>query len=439
MMTLKSLLILLVFLGFQSFSFTQSIRAYFTQSVDNSISPLTDAQQSAHLDDTICKLIDEANFLLDLAVWDNGSDKIVTAINNAYNRGVSVRYISSTNSFNAALSGLNSNIPVLKRSSGLTSNVMHNKFIIVDNQKILTGSMNFGEGSIFDDYNNILILENVDLALTYLTEFNEMWGSTGALPNEQNSKFGPAKSDNTTHQFTIDETLVESYFSPTDNTTAKIVNAINQADYTLDIALFTFTNNDIGDAVIAAKNRGVIVRCIMENESYFGSEFSSLQAAGIQLFSHEDVPMDFHHKYCIADAQYPDSDPVVVTGSHNWTNSAEDEYDENTLIIHDVLLANQYLEEFSKRFQELSGTNSTLSSEVFIPRMYPNPSTGTFRVETSGSAITELQIVDCSGKLILEENEIFYNKEFSLDALKGVFFVHLKFADSQTVYKLIVH
>lgn len=86
MTTIKSLLIL-VFLGFQSFSFTQSIRAYFTQSVDNSISTLTDAQHSSHLDDTICKLIDEANFLLDLAVWDNGSDKIVTAINNAYNRG----------------------------------------------------------------------------------------------------------------------------------------------------------------------------------------------------------------------------------------------------------------------------------------------------------------------------------------------------------------
>ncbi len=360
----------------------QNIKVYFNQSVDNSVSPITDAQTSANLDDTICSLIDSAIISLDIAVWDNGSSKIVTALNNAYNRGVQVRYISSTNSSNSALSGLNSNIPILKRNATLSSHVMHNKFIIIDNQKLLTGSMNFGTGSMFDDYNNIVIITDTGLAQNYTIEFNEMWGSTGSLPNTSNSKFGPDKTDNTTHNFTVSGTNIESYFSPTDNTTSKIVNAINTADYTLDIAMFTFINNDIGDAVIAAKNRGVNVRCIIENINYFGSEYNSLVSNGINVLSHSNLPNDLHHKYCIIDAAKADSDPIVVTGSHNWTNSAEDDYDENTLIIHDSIVANQYWEEFSKRFAESGALGVSDITNVSNHKFFPNPFSTTTTLQT---------------------------------------------------------
>ena len=82
---------------------SQNIKVYFNQSVDNSVSSITDAQTSSYLDDTICSLINSANNTLDIAVWDNGSSKIIAAINNAYTNGVQVRYISSTNSTNSAL------------------------------------------------------------------------------------------------------------------------------------------------------------------------------------------------------------------------------------------------------------------------------------------------------------------------------------------------
>ena len=152
--------------------YSQTIKAYFNQSVNNSISAITDATSSAHLDDTIVALIDLSVNNLDIAVWDNGSSKIVNALNAAHNRGVQVRYITSSNSTNTALSGLNAAIPVLERNSGLTSNVMHNKFIVCDSRYVLSGSMNFGDGSTFDDYNNILIIDNTSLALAYTTEFN---------------------------------------------------------------------------------------------------------------------------------------------------------------------------------------------------------------------------------------------------------------------------
>jgi phosphatidylserine/phosphatidylglycerophosphate/cardiolipin synthase-like enzyme len=346
----------------------------------------------------------------------------VTALNNAYLRGVQVRYISSTNSFNSALSGLNSNIPLLKRTSTLTSNVMHNKFIIADNAKLLIGSMNFGNGSIFDDFNNIVIISNTSLAQNYTTEFNEMWGSTAAQPNITNSKFGPAKSDNTIHSFNIAGSTVESYFSPTDATATKIVNSINSANFSLDVAMFTFTDNDLGDAVVAAKNRGVNVRCIIENVSYFGSEYNKLINAGIPVISHANITNDFHHKYCIIDAVNTSSDPIVVTGSHNWSNSANDEYDENTLIIHDAIVANQYLEEFSKRYSTLSSVRDyTKLNDAII--VYPNPSNGRFSIDGLKNEIDKLTVLNSIGQIV--EVLEFPKNTINLNLDKGVYFINI--------------
>lgn len=419
-------------------SFGQTIRAYFTQSVDNTVSSITDAQSSPALDDTIKKFIDQAQATLDLAVWDNGNSTIVGAINDAYVRGVQIRYITSSNALNSALSGMNSNIPVLERNSGLTSDVMHNKFIIVDGSQLLTGSMNFGNGSIYDDYNNIVIIEDPSIANTYTIEFDEMWGGNGPQPNLANSKFGPDKTNNTFHSFLVGSTIIESYFSPTDHTTEEIVNAINSADYELDVALFTFTNNDLGDAVIDAKNRGVNVRCIIENESYIGSEFNALENAGIPIISHQSVNFDFHHKYCIIDAQHPSSDPQVVTGSHNWTNSAEDEYDENTLIIHDHTLAQQYTEEFFKRWTELGGAALPVFGEGSSFEIFPNPSKGQINFKAELTDHSEIKMVNSKGQIILHSHFEPGQNSQTFELLPGMYFLQLISAESVKTQKIVI-
>ncbi len=432
------LCVFIISLNFSSLK-SQVIKAYFNQSVDNTISTITDAKTSSHLEDTICDIINKSNLTIDLAVWDNGSAKIVTALNNAFARGVLVRYISSGNSLNTALSGLNSSIPLLKRSSILTSNVMHNKFIISDNKLVLTGSMNFGLGSMEDDYNNILIVSNVSLALNYKTEFDEMWGSTGAVPNTTLSKFGPAKSDNTIHFFTVGTIPVESYFSPSDLTSAKIVNAINSANFSLDIAMFTFTDNDLGDAVKAAKLRGVNVRCIIENVSYFGSEYSGLLSSGINTLSHASFPNDFHHKYCIIDAMNPSSDPLVVTGSHNWSNSANDEYDENTLIIHDLNIAHQYTEEFTKRFVEMGGVSGIQNlSDVLDIAIYPNPTNGLITLNSSSQKLGSLKIYNALGQQVLFFPNIKFNETMQLNLEHGLYCIELEVENTIIKSKLII-
>jgi phosphatidylserine/phosphatidylglycerophosphate/cardiolipin synthase-like enzyme len=417
------------------FSFSQTIQVLFTQSVDNSVSPITNANKAVDIEDTIVSRINLANTTLDIAVWDNGSANIIGAINAAYTRGVQVRYISSSNSLNSAMSGLNAAIPVLERQS--LTNTMHNKFVIVDNSILMTGSMNFGLGSMFDDYNNFIIINNSSLALNYLTEFNEMWGGSGAQPNTTLSKFGADKADNTIHNFTIATIPVESYFSPSDGTTAKIINAINSANHTLEFATFTFNNNDIGDAVIAAKNRGVIVRGIIENVNYIGSEYSGLVSNGVNVLSHLNVPYDFHHKYGIVDAGYPASDPLVIMGSHNWTNSAENDYDENTLIIHDNVIASQYLEEFTERFNEFSvGVKSVTTSNQF--NCYPNPLKNQLNIETGDLNEYTFSLISSLGNTVMKSEMCKGNVSLNLELENGIYFLQINSLTGKTTKKIIV-
>jgi len=404
-----------------SISYSQDIKVYFNQSVDNSASIYTDAQTSSNLADTICKYIDMAENKLDIAVWDNGNNQIIDCINEAYNRGVQVRYITSSNALNSGLSNLNSAIPVLERNSGVSSDVMHNKFVIIDELYLITGSMNFNEGAIQDDYNNLVLIHNPSMCMNYRTEFEEMWGGSVANYNSAESKFGIDKTDNTIHQITIGGVDVESYFSPTDQTTLHIIEEIDAADYTLDIAMFTFINNDISDAVIAAHDRGVEVRCIIENENYIGSEFNNLVNAGIPTLSHDGVPFDFHHKYCIIDAKHVDSNPTVITGSHNWTNSAEEEYDENTLIIHNPLISWQYLEEFSERWGELGGLLDENEIQNSVSEIKVVPLINQVQIENTGAAST-LQIVSADGKIIYSL-EIGNNETEIIQLPAGIYFL----------------
>ncbi len=378
------------------------IRVYFTNPVDNTISPYADGICNLHMEDTIVAYINKAEQTLDMCVYDNRSNAIITAVNQAYLRGVTVRFISETTSLNSSLADLNSSIALLKRDDG--TDIMHNKFVIIDrdsenNAWLITGSANHTPDNLTVDPNNMVFIQDKQLALAYTTEFEEMWGSTTATPNLSNSKFGDAKTDNTPHTFTIGGKIVELYFSPSDNTSAHIETIINTAATDFCFAIFTFIHNGIGDAVVNVHNSGATVKGIIENVSYFGSEYNSLLSAGIPVLSHENIPNSFHHKYGVADATSPSSGPVVITGSHNWTNSAEDDYDENTLIIHDGQVAAMFYEEFMTRYNELfAGVTDVLPEDAdfyFLPATHSIYFKGQFNCSDF-----ILEIFDPAGRLV---------------------------------------
>ncbi|WP_113064275.1 phospholipase D-like domain-containing protein [Oleiagrimonas sp. MCCC 1A03011] len=202
--------------------------------------------------------------------------------------------------------------------------IMHNKFFVIDSDWVSTGSTNYSDTGIGGEYNAnwTIIIQSANLASVYTTEFDEMWmdGLTHHL-----------KSDNTVHLLPVytDGTQVESYFSPTDDATNNaIIPAINGAQHTLDIAIFYLTSQPITDAILAAKNRGVTVRVILDSNgaSNTYSTHDQLCAAGIPV-KIENFKGRMHMKALLADNN------SMIIGSQNFTGAANADNDENTLWI----------------------------------------------------------------------------------------------------------
>ena len=405
------------------------IRPYFNHSVDNSFSSGVDAQDiSSGFADTIAAYIALAQNTLDICVYNASSSIIATAINNAYNNGVSVRYIADDDVTNTMLSSLNANIPVVIRDPA-PAGIMHNKFIIVDanstnNSWILGGSTNWTNPSnLLNDYNNLIFVQDEAIAKAYTLEFEEMWSGV----------FGHNKLDNTPHKFISDGKLIEVYFSPSDQTTAHIIETIESVDNTLEFGLLGFTRDDIGQAVIDKDIEfGVTVRGIIEQENTNGSEFATLAAASVDVRSHTGVANQLHHKYAIIDASNVSADPIVLTGSHNWSGNAENNSDENTLIIHDATIANIYLQEFEKRWGEL-GTPNAIDELIDIElSVFPNPTAGKVTVK-SDLEISQINLYAIDGKLIS------VNKTSEIDInTKGIYFLKIVTEKGNTVRKIVV-
>ena len=339
-----------------------TVSLYFNHDVDYSVAGAQQAVWTAHIADTVIRYLNLAQQTLDITMYEQESDAIVDAVNAAYERGVQVRYITDDNGNNPALEGLNENIPVLY---GNTEGIMHDKFIIIDaeseqNAWVITGSLNHTIANLTWDYNNMICFQDQSLAKAFTLEFEEMWGSDGPMYNEENARFGADKTDNTPHLFLTGGIPVELYFSPSDGTTAHIKSVIDQAESLLEFGVMVFTENSLGNAVVGAKERGVDIRGIIDYVEYTGSEYEYLRENDVNVREYlnpdgsqwPDGPV-FHHKYAITDFAPGSENPVAITGSHNWSASAESKNDENTVIVYDGNLANQFHQEFSQRFLDL--------------------------------------------------------------------------------------
>lgn len=430
------------------------IIAYFTKSVDHSVSHGTDAiwlDKTAA--DTLIAYIDRARYSIDISIYNFNISQIAGALNDAYDRGVNIRIIYNSESANMALQLLDPGIPRLGSPTGGDYGIMHNKFMIVDAESpdpqdpvVWTGSTNWTTNNMYDDQNNIIILQDQSLARAYTLEFNEMYGSDGPEPDEENAKFGPHKTDNTPHKFVLGDTEVELYFSPSDQTNAQIVKAIEGAGSDIAVATMLITRSDISYALRDMEESGIPTKVIVNSEAECSPLVSSIlkEALGFD-FRESGEPNTMHNKYLIVDQSNPDANPLVLTGAHNWSNSAEIKNDENTVIVHDAVMANIYYQEFSARFKagepldifefENAGKNMLV---------FPNPAAEqvsvSFEADQPGNAI--LEIFDLSGRLLMSrthsttagENSI--NLNISLP--EGLYLLTLKMDEQILQQKLVV-
>ncbi|NEN21999.1 T9SS type A sorting domain-containing protein [Cryomorpha ignava] len=268
-----------------------------------------------------------------------------------------------------------------------------------------------------------------------------MWGSDLPEPNFTESRFGELKINNTPEKFLIGGKSVELYFSPSDNTTAAIAKAIETAEYDLDFALLTITNNTLANAVADRVSIFLTPRGIVETPGGSGSDFDFLIDEGVLMLSHQGIPGQLHHKYATIDHSEPLSDPMVVTGSHNWSGAAESENDENTLIIHDATIANLFYQEFMALYGVVSGVEELTVDHVSL---YPNPASEVFTLvfDSQTSVDGVLRISNIQGKTVFEKNFNSYSGQNKMDIYigslnKGVYLVTLSGKWGSLTQKLV--
>ena len=126
---------------------------------------------------------------------------------------------------------------------------------------------------------------------------------------------------------------VQVAFPPWDDAEALVVAAIAAARRQIFVQAFALTSGAVARALIAAKRRGVDVRLTADREQTFSGEFTripDLAAAGVPIWL-EVRYAAAHSKVMIID---PDTrEPVLITGSYNWTWSAQHRNAENLLIV----------------------------------------------------------------------------------------------------------
>ena len=140
-----------------------------------------------------------------------------------------------------------------------------------------------------------------------------------------------------------DTIRAEALFSPGDDCWQKIVSLLNSARHSIDICVFTITDNRIAEPIQAAHRRGIKVRVITDNDKANdrGSDAERLAHAGIEVRV-DRTDHHMHHKYATFDGKR------LLTGSYNWTRSAAEYNEENFIITDNSNLVAEFQGEFER-------------------------------------------------------------------------------------------
>ena len=294
-------------------------------------------------------------------------------------------------------------IPVITDGFGQNDGAFglhHNKFVVVDRGSTdptrawtMTGSWNPTDSGTTGNFQNVVWIQDGALAGAFTAEFEQMWGSQTATPDPAQARFHRRKTLVAPTTFWIGDVYTRLVFSPQGEgrfgtVEAVVVEALESADFEIALNLNLVTRSAYVDAARARFDAGVQVRAAIGDVGTTGSVFAPLDAfADAYAFPSTTLGL-LHHKVGIIDAQHPASDPTVVTGSFNWSRSANEDNNENALVLHSAAVANLYLQEFAARYAQAggvgtfpTGADGAAGAGVFaLSAPAPNPARGAARV-----------------------------------------------------------
>lgn len=285
----------------------------------------------------IKSLLDGSKKFVWAAIYDINYSPFINELKELKKRGIDVKIIYETDNINSYINGLG------KAGIGTRHDknykLMHDKFIIIDGYCVITGSTNFTNNGFGYNSNNSIVIFSNELAQDYMNEFNEMF---------EKGYYGKNSLDNKPYkEVEFDSGLIEPYFTPEDNLTDRIIELIDNAEKSIHVMIFTFSKREIADALIRAKNRGIKVKVIAEEyqSNHDWSQIYYLEENGVNVILDKNNKT-FHHKTIIIDEK------ITITGSFNFTNSAQYNNDENSLIIHSEYISKEYEREFFRLWEK---------------------------------------------------------------------------------------
>lgn len=149
--------------------------------------------------------------------------------------------------------------------------------------------------------------------------------------------------------FTASYDDIEFAFSDiTDNPKALLLQAINDAKQTLDIAIYNIKDKEIADAILRAKKRGVSVRILTDAEKAENNK----QAALLKSFSENSIEVKvnskrkMHLKMAIID------ESLIIMGSYNFTEASATENIEQLIAITNQELGAEWTKIFNRLWKK---------------------------------------------------------------------------------------
>lgn len=310
---------------------------YFTDPVN--INNPDDWQSS--VEGRLIEKINAAQSSIHIASFEFNLTPVAEALIAAKQRGVDVRWVTDDEQgIEADEEPGHGQFAMLKDAgievrSDTRSALMHNKFWIFDGQIVWTGSTNITENGVFKQDNNVVAIRSPELAAIYEREFQEMW----------DGKFGPTSPSTLDEQVvTVNGSKIVVIFTSEDPALENaIVPLVKSASQSIRFLAFSFTDFPLADAMSQRFKAGVDVAGVFEKvgSETEASELRTLMCRSVPV-KQDGNPGFLHHKVIVVDER------IVITGSLNFSTNAEENNDENVIIIDNPDIARLYMQEFDR-------------------------------------------------------------------------------------------
>ncbi len=137
------------------------IKCYFNNYLAGLSSKMENPKAQANgIDKALYNFIDCASSSIDCMIHELNDEKLANKLVNKHKNGISVRIIFDGDYLKSDRNNSSYNIIIKSGISYTSNNKQHNKLIIVDNNKIITGSMNFKKRGMYKNSNHKIIINN---------------------------------------------------------------------------------------------------------------------------------------------------------------------------------------------------------------------------------------------------------------------------------------